>query len=82
MQVNPGEKNMKKLQECKTYFNDLFFNCLDCGAVEKSIFDSIEKAQFETLCDTLKFIYGAEFENIRLTWMQEALNEYYGMVKF
>lgn len=68
---------MKQLSECKEFFNDLFFNCLDNAAFEKSIFDSTEKAQFETLCDTLKFVYGSAFETIRPTWTQEALNEYY-----
>ena len=53
---------MKQLSDCKEYFNDLLFNCLDNEAFEKSIFDSTEKAQFEMLCNTLKFVYGSAFE--------------------
>lgn len=68
---------MKQLSDCKEYFNDLLFNCLDAGACGKNIYDSTEKAQFETLCDTLKFVYGSAFEAIRPTWTQEALNKYY-----
>lgn len=71
---------MKQLSDCKEYFNDLLFNCLDAGACGKNIYDSAEKAQFEMFCNTLKFVYGTAFEAIRPTWTQEALNKYYSNI--
>lgn len=68
---------MRKLSECKNYFKDLLFNCLDENGFDKNPFDCTERAQYETFINTLKFVYGTEFENIRPTWTQEALNEYY-----
>ena len=68
---------MRKLSECKNYFYDLFFNCLYENGFEKNPFDCVERARFETFTNTLKFIYGNEFESIRPTWTQEALNEYF-----
>lgn len=68
---------MKKINDCKECFKDVFMNCLEEDAVEKSIFESTEKAQIEMLCETLKFVYGEKFENVRLVWTQEALNEFY-----
>lgn len=68
---------MRKLSECKNYFNDLLFNCLDENGFDKSPFDCTERAQYETFINTLKFVYGNEFESVRPTWTQEALNEYY-----
>ena len=69
---------MKKLEECKEYFQDVFTNCLAEGTLNESIFDSTEKAQYETLCDALRFIYGAQFEKVKPYWINEALNEFYG----
>lgn len=71
---------MKKVTECKEYFKDVLTNCLNEDALEKSIFDSPEKAMFETLCNTLKFVYGEEFEYLKPTWMQETLNECYSKI--
>lgn len=71
---------MKKLSEYKNFFQCTFFNCLDEKGFDKSPFDCTERAQYETLVTTLKFIYGAEFENIRPTWTQETLNEYYSSI--
>ena len=68
---------MRNMSECENYFKNLFFNCISENGFEKSPFDCTERAQFETLINTLKFIYGAEFESVRPTWTQEALNEYY-----
>ena len=70
-----GEVHIDK--EAAVYFKDLLFNCLDENGFEKSPFDCTERAQYETFTNTLKFIYGNEFESIRPTWTQEALNEYY-----
>ena len=41
------------------------------------IFESTEKARYETFCETLKFIYGADFENIMPNWSNDALKEFY-----
>lgn len=68
---------MKKINDCKEYFKDVFMNCLEEDAFEKSQFESTEKARFEMFCETLKFVYGEEFEKVRLAWTQEALNEFY-----
>ena len=70
---------MKKLYECKEYFKDLYMDCMEDIALRKSIFESTDLAKFNTLCETLKFIYGADFDYIRPTWMQEALNKFYEM---
>ena len=56
---------MKNLSECKEYYKDLYMDCLENDSFEKSIFESTEKARYETFCETLKFIYGADFENIK-----------------
>lgn len=68
---------MKKLIECREYFKDLLTDCLCDDALEKSIFDSTEKVRYETFCETLKFVYGQEFELIKPIWVQETLNEFY-----
>lgn len=72
---------MKKLTECREYFKDLLTDCLCEDALEKSIFDSTEKARYETFCETLKFVYGQEFELIEPIWVQETLNEFYSKKK-
>ena len=70
---------MKTLYECKEYFKDLYMDCLEDHAFDKNVFESIDLTKFNTLCETLRFIYGADFEYIRPTWAQEALNEFYEM---
>ena len=45
---------MRKLSECKNYFKDLLFNCLDENGFDKRPFDCTERAQYETLVTTLK----------------------------
>lgn len=70
---------MKTLYECKEYFKDLYMDCLEDNAFSKSVFESTDLAKFNTLCETLRFIYGADFEYIRATWTQEALNKFYKM---
>lgn len=71
---------MKKVIECKEYFKDILTNCLVEDAIGKSIFDSAKKAMFETICNTLKFVYGEDFENLKPLWTQETLNEYYSKI--
>lgn len=68
---------MKKLSEMKAYFQDLFESCQLAGGFEKSIFDCTERARFEMFCETLGFIYGDAFKDIRPTWTQEALEHFY-----
>ena len=70
---------MKTLYECKEYFKDLYMDCLENHAFSKSAFESTDLAKFNTLCEALRFIYGADFEYIRPTWAQEALIEFYKM---
>ena len=68
---------MKKIEECKEYYKDLYYNCLESNAFEKNIFDSTDLARYEMFCETLKFIYGDSFEAIFHKWSSEALNEKY-----
>ena len=68
------EDKLKKLKEMRTYFQDLFESCQLAGGFEKSIFDCTERASFEMFCETLGFIYGDAFKDIRPTWTQEALD--------
>lgn len=56
---------MKNLSECKEYYKDLYTNCLT------------DKARYETFCETLKFIYGADFKNIMPNWSSDASKEFY-----
>lgn len=61
---------MKSLYECKEYFKDSYMDCLEDHAFSKSVFESTDLEKFNTICETLKFIYGADFEYIRPTWIQ------------
>lgn len=67
---------MRKITECKEYFMDILTDCLSENALGKSIFESPEKAMFETLCNTLKFVYGEDFEHLKPSWTQETLDEF------
>ena len=73
----PEREKMKSLIDCKEYYKDLYIDCLKYDAFSKSIFESTEKARHEMFCETLLFIYGAEFDKISQVWSQEALNEFY-----
>ena len=68
---------MKSLSECKEYYKYLYMDCLENDSFEKSIFESTEKAKYETFCETLQFIYGADFKNIMPNWSNDALKEFY-----
>lgn len=68
---------MKTLSECKACYKDLYTNCLAYDAFSKNMFDCTELAQFNTLRETLEFIYGAEFGRTERLWQREALNEFY-----
>lgn len=70
-------ENMKNLSECKEYYKDLYMNCAENNSFEKSIFESTEKAIYETFCETLRFIYGVDFENIMPNWANDAAKEFY-----
>lgn len=59
---------MKRLEECRAYFEDVFMNMLD---------DSEESKLFEMFEETLAFIYGDEYKRIAPRWKQDALNKYY-----
>lgn len=45
--------------------------------LKKKHFESTEKAKYETFCETLQFIYGADFKNIMPNWSNDALKEFY-----
>ena len=68
---------MKNLIECKEYYTDLYIDCLENNSFEKNIFESTEKSRYETFCETLRFIYGVDFENIMLNWANDAAKEFY-----
>ena len=59
---------MKRLEECRAYFEDVFMDMLD---------DSEESKRFEMFEETLTFIYGYEYKRISPRWKQDALNKYY-----
>lgn len=62
---------MKKLEECRAYFEDVYMDMLD------TYLDSEESKRFETFEETLTFIYGDEYKRIAPRWKQDALNKYY-----
>lgn len=68
---------MKNLHDCKEFFKDLYFNCLSVDAFSKSIFDCVELSRYEMHCDTLLFVFGDEFKEIKPNWISEASKEYY-----
>lgn len=68
---------MKKLEECKEFYKDLYFNCLASNAFCKNIFESTDLARYEMFCETLKFIYCDDFENVRPVWSNEAAEEFF-----
>lgn len=70
-------KKMKNLSECKEYYKDLYMDCLENDSFGKSIFESTEKARYDTFCEVLKFIYGSDFESIKLSWANDASKEFY-----
>ena len=68
---------VKKMYECKEFFKGLYLDCLLENSFEKSIFESTSCARYEIFCETLKFVYGQEFEHVKLNWSKEALREFY-----
>lgn len=68
---------MKKIEECKEYYKHLYIDCLAYDGFTKSSYESMEKARFEMLCETLAFVYGSEFKKIERFWQREALKEFY-----
>ena len=63
---------MKRLEECRAYFEDVFMDMLD---------GSEERKQFEVFEETLTFIYGDEYKQIEPRWKQDALNKYWSWKK-
>ena len=61
---------MKRLEECRAYFEDVFMDMLDTHA-------NSDKDEFKTFEETLTFIYGDEYKRIAPRWKQDALNRYY-----
>lgn len=62
---------MKKLEECRAYFEDVYMDMLDTYT------DSDEEKCFKTLEETLTFIYGDEYKQIAPHWKQDALNKFF-----
>lgn len=69
---------MKKLEECRAYFEDVFMDMLD---VVDKYYDSDEEKRFDMLEETLTFIYGDEYKRIAPRWKQDALNKYWSQKK-
>lgn len=61
---------MKKLEECRAYFEDVYMDMLDSRA------NSDEDKRFEMFEETLTFIYGDEYKRIEPHWKQDALIKY------
>ena len=59
---------MKKLEECKAYFEDVFMDMLDSYE---------ESKRFEMLEETLSFIYGDEYKWIEANWKHECAQKYF-----
>lgn len=72
---------MRKLSECRNFFEDLFLDCLETDALGKSDLYCYEKNRYDTFCDTLRFIYGQEFEAVQPSWAQAALYEFYSLME-
>lgn len=68
---------MRKLEECKEYYKDLYKDCLQVEGFSKNTFECVELAQFEAHKNTLKFVYGSEFDKIERIWQREASKEFY-----
>lgn len=68
---------MRKLEECKEYYKDMYMDVLAVEGFGKDIFECVELAQYNAHRETLKFVYGAKFDAIERYWQREALNEFY-----
>ena len=64
---------MKTLNECKEFFIDAFITMLDYD-------DESTHTAMRQLNDTLEWIYGDEYKNIKNTWAKEACDEYFGKI--
>lgn len=71
---------MKQLRDCEQYYKDVFTTSLSYtnNRPETDRNRITAAAELETMQNVMRFIYGAEFDRIALTWNQEALNDYYG----
>jgi len=65
---------MRKLEECKAYFQDVFMDYLQDQD------NKIEEARYRQIYKTLEWIYGEEFRKVEAFWRHEALNEFYKML--
>lgn len=62
---------MKKLEECKEWYKDLFITWLEYQ-------DEEDEIRLNHLRETLEFIYGEyEVDAAEKKWIQEAKKEYY-----
>lgn len=72
---------MKQLEECKNFFKELYMDVLDSGG-----FDVIDEytnrdiTRYSVFIDTMSFVYGSDFDRIKLLWIKEATKEYYNFV--
>ncbi len=65
---------MRKLEECKAYFQDVFMDYLQDQD------NKIEEARYRQIYNTLEWIYGEEFRKVETFWRHETLNEFYKML--
>lgn len=68
---------MRKLEECKEFYKDMYMEVLAVERFEKSQYECMELAKYNAHRETLKFVYGAEFGEIEKTWQREALKEFF-----
>lgn len=45
--------------------------------LKKAFLKALKKLDMKLFCETLKFIYGADFENIMPHWANDASKEFY-----
>lgn len=62
---------MKKLEDCKAYFQDVYTDWLEGDRYGK------ELDRCTMISETLRFIYGTAFETAEPVWREEALDAYY-----
>lgn len=65
---------MKKLEDCKAYFQDVYTDWLESDRYGK------ELDRCTMISETLRFIYGAAFETTEPIWRKESLDAYYAML--
>lgn len=63
---------MRTLAGVKEYFKDVYTDWLKSDRYGK------ELDRISMITETLRFIYGADFDKVEREWRNEALDEFYG----